>query len=176
MSPYGDVFGIQSYDTGEEIRKITFKFDFITGEWSIHEKELQVQDIKFDRSGHQFILDTRGRIYAQGKTKPLLYGIKDFAVTFDGRIYAVKAEKGDDIFNVWNTTQGFDYYLVTPDYQSVHVSHSTPFYVDTNSRVYDLNNRCVADMSIGTDGAIWALDCIADKDGEYGVVRWDPLT
>lgn len=63
------------------------------------------------------------------------------------------------------------YMLLSSDlYEAVEVDHATPIYIDNDSELKGFDKQCVKDLSIGTDGSKWALDCNPDYYGNYGVI------
>jgi hypothetical protein len=53
--------------------------------------------------------------------------------------------------------------------------NDVPLYVNANGITVGYGNQCVTDISGGVDGTIWALDCNADTNGNYNIIKWDPF-
>jgi len=50
-----------------------------------------------------------------------------------------------------------------------------PIWVNGTGFMSGYGSQCVKDLSTGVDGSVWALDCTADSDGNFGVLKWDPF-
>lgn len=50
-----------------------------------------------------------------------------------------------------------------------------PLYVDIKNKTIGYGYQCVQDISAGIDGAIWALSCDKDTNGNYNIIKWDPF-
>lgn len=89
-SPFGDLYGIQQYGVDQNTYQSAYRFNFVNGDWATFDKDLQIKDIKFDKIGNFYILDTENNLYAQNsKTSIILKNIQDFEVTTSNQIYAI---------------------------------------------------------------------------------------
>ena len=71
-------------------------------------------DIKFDKMGKMYLLDTQGSVYGpDSRTNLLLTGVGDFEVTVGGNIYAISNSTVTStnawIDGVWDTSNNVNY-------------------------------------------------------------------
>ena len=89
MSPVGDLYGILSYNTAYTAAlQSAYKFNFITGQWSIIYTVPNVTDIKFDKVGNVYYIDNLGNVF-NSQNASLLQGVQDFEVTVGKNLFAV---------------------------------------------------------------------------------------
>jgi hypothetical protein len=160
VSPLGDLYGIQSYNDGRSIVQYAYKFNFVTGQWQIIDPTFSVSDIKFDKIGNVYFLDTKGNIVTnQQKALPIVSGVKDFEVTVARNAYAI-ANSPTYSTNAYTqffdgtgvpTLPGYKLYPST-QYTRIALVNDVPLYVDSSNKTIGYGNQCVVDISVGVDG------------------------
>ncbi|CDW89155.1 UNKNOWN [Stylonychia lemnae] len=179
FSPSGDFYGIQEYGQDKTISRLAYKFNFDNGLWSPLDKSLQVKDIKFDKAGNFYLLDTSNQVYAQNsKSAVILKDIQDFVVGSNGMIYAISSNPSQPNSVKWIKGDGFQYKLLSPQsFSKLVLKDDQPLFVDANGKTVSYGEKCVKDITVGADSSVWALSC--EKRGELGdfkLIKWDPST
>ncbi|CDW83583.1 UNKNOWN [Stylonychia lemnae] len=182
-SPNGDLYGIQDYGVGSSLSRLGYFFNFVKGVWNQFDKDFQIKDIKFDKVGNYYLLDTQNQLYAKNsKTKVILKNIKDYEVTVTGQIYAIstniKESNSQQQLNAWIQGEGFQYKLLSSaQFSKLGLKDEMPIYVDNNSTTVGYGYQCVKDLAVGVDGSVWALSCTKDSESQdFQLIKWDPFT
>jgi hypothetical protein len=91
VSPTGELYAIQLYNTvAQNAFQTAYRFNFMTGQWSIVDPKFNTADIKFDKVGNIYLLDVSGNVYSnKDRSTVVLAGVKDFEVTVGQKIYAI---------------------------------------------------------------------------------------
>jgi hypothetical protein len=181
VSPTGALYGIQTYNSNGVTVQYAYKFSFVTGKWNILDPTFQPVDIKFDKLGNIFFLDTLGNVVSnQYKQLPILTGVRDFEVTVGKNIYAIgqtaAASSNAYTTNVFDSNGAYPYkQFPNTQYNKLILVNDVPVFVGANKVTIGYGNQCVTDISAGVDGTVWALDCNNDGTGNFNIIKWDPF-
>ena len=181
VSPLGDLYGIQRYDDKKNVYQFMYKFDFRTGQWTLFDKDFQCADIRFDKMGRMYLLDTIGTVYGpDSRTKVVLTGVSDFEVTVTGRVWAVSNRTTTSASawkeGSWDTVNSIQYKMfASNDISRVALANDNPIFVNGTGFTRGYGFQGITDLSTGVDGSVWALSNIKDKDGNSAVLKWDPF-
>ncbi len=129
-----------------------------------------------------YLLDPKGNVYGPGSnTTAILTGVSDFEITVDGKIYAISngtttSNKAflDGVWDKFLDKQEYKMYS-SATYNKVTLYNQKPIFTDAKKKLVGYGFHCVNDISSGVDGSFWALDCDADKDGNFGIIKYDPF-
>ncbi|CDW85151.1 UNKNOWN [Stylonychia lemnae] len=181
-SPSGDLFGIT---VNESNYRSVYKFNILDGKWSPFElQQIQIKDIKFDKAGNLYPLDTQGNLYAKSYDYyyVLLKEILDFEFTSQGQIQAIssatKPQDSDSKFYKKLEIGRTNYILYSPQSLSkIAISNDKLIFVDENSTIIGYGNKCIKDLTSGVDGSLWALSCKQNSElTDYQLINWDPIS
>ncbi len=53
--------------------------------------------------------------------------------------------------------------------------NDVPLYVNFDGSTVGYGHQCVTDISVGADNTVWALDCNPDSNGNYNIIKWNPI-
>lgn len=182
VSPLGNVYGVQIYSDKKNKYSWLYEYNFLTGGWDLWDDKIEVSDVRFDKVGRMYLLDPKGNVYGPGSnTTAILAGVSDFEVTVEGRVLGISTTNTSSprafLEGQWDKfADKLDYKSYSRAiYSKVTLNNQIPVFSDVNSKLVGFGFECVTDISSGADGSFWALDCSADKDGNFGILKWDPF-
>lgn len=138
-------------------------------------------DIRFDKMGRMYLLNTIGTVYGpDSTTKVVLTGVSDFEVTVGGRVWAISNRTTTSASawkeGSWDTVNSVQYKMFSPsDISRITLINENPIYVNGTGYTRGYGFQCVTDISTGVDGSVWALLCTKDAKGNSAVIKWDPF-
>lgn len=179
VSPKGELYGIQKVSIESKSYNLAYNFNFETGEWTSFLPDFQLADIQFDAFGNYYLLDTQGNLYARNsKTDVFFKGVSSFGVQTMGELHIVLTEptKDQNLGSLLDSN-GQKYKLYNKAVNLlVAADCGHTIITDKGGVTYGYGYQCVKDISIGTDGSIWAISCdAADDRGNFDLIKWDPL-
>ena len=101
-------------------------------------------------------------------------------MTTSGRVYAVSNSTitSTNAFREgqWDQIGSIFYKMFSNlTMEKIVLVNDLPIYVNATGYTFGFGTQCINDISAGVDGAVWALTCETDKDGNSPLIKWDPF-
>jgi len=176
VSPTGDLYTILvNYDS--ETEKETYslsKLNHETREWGSVDTDHEVIDAKF--TGDVMVTqDNSGNIFDhQGKFFSTLSKIYDYGVAPSGHLHLifdselVTEEDKNGGLEAELAGKGLQATVYYSDVNTgVWMNGEEAILIDAEGNLVGYGGVCISDLSVGTDGSLWAFNCEPNPESEY---------
>eukprot|EP00347_Sterkiella_histriomuscorum_P009955 403339237 len=168
VSPSGEIFGIQSAIIPRQRVSRAYKYNPEYDNWENAFHGFNTKKISFDSEGNFYLIDQNNTLYAKNSLSNVLWPcVKDVAPKPNGTLFVIQNDQ-ECTFNrsYDNFTKMISFSSIR--YKKVILVQGKLFVLHVNGGIgndlYNFDN-CASDISAGSDGSLWILDCVLNNTG-----------
>eukprot|EP00347_Sterkiella_histriomuscorum_P022913 403336682 len=170
VSPSGEIFGIQTAVIPEQRVSRAYRYNPNWDQWENEFYSFNTKKIRFDSEGNFYLIDQNNTLYAKNSQyEALLPCVQDVAPLANGTLFVIQDDNSSSCTLNSSDNNSTQIHLFPASYyKKVVLVQGKLFLLSINGRIqndYVYLGNCASDISAGSDGTLWILDCSQNNTG-----------